>query len=350
MSNQDVNFTSAYPTWPISIVNQYPQVHVEGSQLTSQISYKATSANRLQPVPSFTTDNVFNDVTGLSFKGNYPDVAGLPSPFPIQREVTRTLPLPDEFFTLWTQIKKLIIDEARVDGANVPSVKAALRTITAELMKEEFVNVIERTTDSASGCLPPVSDQESFIGELPRSFDNLLANTFFVETDATGKPVAGSAAAQEQIAYTKRLNLRQNFVSTATRLRNESGDGLTGGPSIQGNQVEFPYISTTRAATYRFPFAPIQSPFSTKKYDSETGQDIIIPDLPNRLKNSEDRITDASKCYQPFDLPSFAKDRMYDLQRTQPNIYGVRQSRSAKFFSIAPTPFNAMFATYQRAS
>ena len=358
----------SYPTWPVPVANWRPQISVENNQLNMAIAYKVASADKLQPNPTVDSNDIGVRWEGV-FSDEFPDVAGLPAPQLFQSRESKDLPLPVGFFNEWdTNIINAILLAAKKAGADTPADQAQLRSALIDigqgLRDLVFTNEISVKIETMGGCLPPVSEQSSFIGELPPSFDQLLQNTFVIERDDQGRILQGDA--QQRLAYNQRLNIRQDWVSTATHARNIAGSIYNRGPAVQGVQVQFPSISTSMDSSYLQPYAQLSGPNvtnvpssapSSRKFTNETGQNIVIPGASylalNKVTSPDDvpdvAIKNLPKCYQLFASPNFGRDQMYDLQRKNPNIFGARGNKSNKFFSVQPRSANSTYATFQRS-
>ena len=366
-TNLNSSRKEAYPTWPVPVANWRPQISVEGSQLSMQIAYKAVSSDKLQPNP--TVDSTDIGVTwGDAFGADFPDVAGLPAPQLYQTRDERDLPLPDGFFETWDDnVVPAVLAAARDGGLDARGLRRLETVLTiqrARLASTEFETTVEVRIETLGGCLPPVSEQSSFIGQLPPSFDELLENTFVVERDENGRILQGDA--QKRLAYNQRLNIRQEWISTATFQRNVAGSIYNRGPAVQGVQVQFPYIATQSDASYLQPHSALvlPPPFRANRFGpaslkvtNETGQIAVMPgqsyaalsqsqqeDIPDLL------VRNLPRCLQVFGSRYFGKDQMYDLQRSNPHIFGAKGTKSDRFFSVQPKPNNAMYATFQRSN
>ncbi len=361
----------AYPTWPVPVANWRPQISVQPNQLNMQIGYKAASSDKLQPNPAVDSDDVEVAIgTDESvWNEKYPDVAGLPSAQIFQSTRIKSLPLPNSFINAWNEeirpsimsVIQEITDPAVREKLNT-DIRQVLNRVAAEYIYIDYPTTVEVRNEKLASCLPPVSEQTSFIGELPTSFALLLNNTFVPEFDESGNALPVSA--QERLLYNQRLNIRQDWVSTATFQRNTAGSIYNRGPAVQGVQVEYPYIATNMQATYLEPFSKPKVPRALRtaavapnstKFTSQTGQSIIIPGTSFASAVDNDivpalALKNLPRCYQSFASPSFAKDGLFDLQRTRPEIYGARTTRANKFFSVAPASANALYASFQRSN
>lgn len=359
----------AYPTWPVSVANWRPQISVQPNQLNMQIGYKAAAADRLQPNPTVDSNDVEINIGGdlNHWNGKYPDVAGLPGPQLYQSVTIKDLNLPESFLTIWNKDIRNLITQAVKEAPGYTNsygrdIKRVLDQISAKYLGELYPTEVEVQLQTLGGCLPPISEQSSFIGSLPDVFETLLANTFVQERDEEGNVLDENA--QRRLQYNQRLNLRQEWISTATFQRNTAGSIYNRGPAIQGVQVQYPIISTQMNASYLEPFSKISVPGALKtgpfapshrKFTNETGQSTIIPGQSFAAITSTDEvpalaIKNLPRCIQNFSSPSFAKNNLVDLQRTRPEIFGARTNRSNKFFSVQPRSANALYANFQRSN